>query len=109
MFRYVFFVLTVAILTSVPMIGKSVASADPTCSSEGIKSLVTATSSQLSSLQLTGNSDKDFAASTTTMMRGIKALSQWESKCGSNDKMDAIAKKMTQTVNYYIPLINSGG
>src|SRR5271154_4125753 len=103
MFRYVFFVLTVAIVTSVPMISKSVASADPTCSSDSIKALVTATSSQLNSLQLTGNSDKDFAASTTTMMRGIKALSQWETKCGSSDKMDAIAKKMTQTVNYYVP------
>jgi hypothetical protein len=109
MFRYVFFVLTVAIVTSVPMISKSVASADPTCSSDGIKALVAATSSQLNALQLTGNSDKDFAASTTTMMRGIKALSQWETKCGSSDKMDAVAKKMTETVNYYIPLINSGG
>ena len=73
----------------------------PSCSPDAVKTAIAGTTAKLNALNLTGNPDKDFGATSMALMAALKNLSRWEIRCGNNPKMQQTAQNMIQSIQTY--------
>ena len=62
------------------------------CSSEAMHAAVSKMAGQMSSMQSSGDTDKDYAHAMMMMAKGERDLSSWEMKCGKDSKTMKMAK-----------------
>lgn len=62
------------------------------CSPDAVHAAVSKMASHMSSMQSTGDADKDYAHAMMAMSKGQRDLSAWEMKCGKDSKTMKMAK-----------------
>lgn len=62
------------------------------CSPEAMHAAMSKMGAQLSSMQSSGDRDKDYAHAMMAMSKGQRDLSSWEMKCGKDSKTMGMAK-----------------
>lgn len=64
----------------------------PACTPEALHSAMSKMGAQFSSMESSGDMDKDYAHAMMTMSKGQRDLSAWEMKCGKDSKTMKMAK-----------------
>lgn len=85
----------------------SMMSSTPACTSDALHSAMASTAKKISSMQLSGTPDRDYAQAINAMMESEHMLNAWETKCGKNAKLMKMADDMQKSLGTMMTQVNT--